>query len=89
MAFKRSGRFYVYIVECADETYYTGYTSGLKKRVKLHNAGRGAKYTRARRPVKLIWFKRYKHFKRAFLEEIRIKTLTRKQKEMLVGEKSK
>lgn len=82
--FKRSGEFFVYILQCYDETYYTGYTPDLLKRIKLHNAGRGAKYTRDRRPVKLVWCKEYKQFKPAFKLEKRIKTLTRKQKESLV-----
>lgn len=82
--FKRLGKFYVYIVECSDGTYYTGYTPDIEKRAKLHNAGRGAKYTRDRRPVKLIWCKEYKQFKNAFMEEKRIKRLTRKRKEKLV-----
>lgn len=82
--FRRSGKFHVYIVRCADNTYYTGYTPDLKRRVKLHNSGRGAKYTRDRRPVKLIWSKKYKYFKPAFISEKRIKRLTRKQKITLV-----
>ena len=83
--FKRLGKFFVYIVECSDGTYYTGYTPDIEKRIKLHNAGRGAKYTRDRRPIKLLWHKEYKQFKNAFLEEKRIKKLTRKQKEKLVS----
>jgi len=83
--FKRSGRFFVYILECQDGTYYIGYTPDIKKRIKLHNEGKGAKYTRDRRPVRLMWWKEYKYFKRAFLEELRIKRLTRKQKEKLVN----
>ncbi len=82
--FKRSGKFYVYIVECKDGTYYTGYTPSLRKRVKAHNAGRGARYTKYRRPVKLVWSKRYKIFKPAFLMEMRIKRLTRSEKEEVV-----
>lgn len=82
--FKRHGKYYVYIVECCNGTYYTGYTPDLKKRIELHNNGRGAKYTRDRRPVKLVWCKEYKYFKSAFLEEKRIKGLRRKQKEKLV-----
>jgi putative endonuclease len=82
--FKRVGKFYVYIVECCDGTYYTGYTPDIKNRLKAHNSGKGAKYTRDRRPVKLIWHKKYRYFKPAFLEEKRIKKLTRKQKEKLV-----
>ncbi len=87
--FKRSGKFWVYIVECFDNTFYTGYTPDLENRIKLHNAGRGAKYTRDRRPVKLVYSKGYKYFKLAFLEEKRIKKLTREQKENLVGDAKK
>ena len=83
--FKRSGRFYVYIVECADGTYYTGYTPHIRRRIKLHNAGKGARYTRDRRPVKLVWYKKYKYFKRAFKEEIAIKRLKRPEKERMVN----
>ena len=82
--FRRTGKFYVYIVQCQDGTYYTGYTPDLENRLKSHNNGKGAKYTRDRRPVKLVWSKEYKYFKKAFLEEKRIKSLTRKQKEKLV-----
>jgi len=87
--FKRTGRFFVYIVECSDGTYYTGYTPDLKKRLELHNKGKGARYTRDRGPVELVWHKEYKQFKRAFLEELRIKKLTRKQKEELIDEHRK
>lgn len=82
--FRRRGRFFVYIVACADGTYYTGFTPCLTRRIRVHNTGRGARYTRDRRPVRLIWHKRYRNFKPAFLEEKRIKTLTRRQKEALV-----
>jgi len=82
--FKRKGKHYVYILECADKTFYTGYTPNLSRRVKLHNSAKGAKYTRTRLPVKLVWHKKYKYFKVAFLEELRIKRLSRKQKETLI-----
>ena len=82
--FKRSGKFYVYILRCRDGTYYTGYTPDLDNRFKLHNKGKGAKYTAIRRPVELVWYKECKYFKKAFLEELRVKKLTRKQKEKLV-----
>ena len=86
--FKRTGKFYAYILQCQDSTYYTGYTNNLEKRVKEHNAGkRGAKYTRDRGPVKLVWCKEYRYFKRSFITEKRIKSLTRKQKEALVSGK--
>ena len=76
----------MYIVECRDHTFYTGYTPNLKNRIKLHNEGKGAKYTRDRKPVKLVWSKKYKYFKLAFLQEKRIKRLTREKKEVLINE---
>ena len=82
--FNRSGKFWVYIVECCDNTFYTGYTPNIENRIKLHNKGKGARYTRDRRPIKLVWCKQYKYFKLAFLEEKRIKRLTREQKERLI-----
>ena len=84
MKFKRKGIFYVYIVECADGTFYTGYTLDLEKRINLHNNAKGAKYTRGRRPVTLVWKKEYRQFKSAFKTESVIKKLTRMQKKALV-----
>lgn len=86
---KRIGKFYVYIIKCADGTYYTGYTPCLEARLKLHNNGRGAKYTRSRRPVKLVWFKEYRYFKNAVLQERKIKALTRIQKTKLINKNTK
>ncbi len=86
MKFKRKVNFYVYIVKCKDGTYYTGFTPHIRKRIKLHNSGKGAKYTRDRRPVKLLWYKKYKYFKYAFLEEKRIKGLRRLEKSILVDD---
>lgn len=83
--FKREGRFYVYIAECSDGTYYTGYTNNLESRLKRHNDGLASKYTRVRRPVRVVWSKKYNQFQSAFKTEIIIKKLTRRQKEMLVG----
>ncbi len=85
--FIRVGKFYVYIVKCNDSTLYTGYTPDINRRIKLHNAGRGAKYTKQRRPVKLVWFKEYRYFKNAFMEEKRIKKLPRAKKQELVQSK--
>jgi len=82
--FTRARKFYVYIVQCQDSTYYTGYTPDIKRRIKLHNAGKGAKYTRDRRPVRLVWCKEYGYFKRAVSKEREIKKLTHKQKQRLV-----
>ncbi|MFH1645247.1 MAG: GIY-YIG nuclease family protein, partial [Candidatus Omnitrophota bacterium] len=77
---KRAGTFFVYIVECSNGAYYAGYTNDLERRIEEHNGGkRGAKYTRARRPVVLVWSKEYKYFKKAVSMEARIKNLTRMQ----------
>jgi len=81
---KRHGQYYVYILKCADGTYYTGYTVDLKRRLDTHNKGRGAKYSRARRPVKLVYAKNYRYYKLAINTERKIKTFSRKQKTDLV-----
>ena len=81
---RRSGQFFVYILECSDGSFYTGYTNHLQKRVALHNKGGGSKYVKTRLPANLVFFKSYRYYKLAILEERRIKTLTRKQKESLV-----
>ena len=78
-------KYFVYILECADGTYYTGYTNDLEKRVKEHNCSkRGAKYTRAKRPVRVVWSREYKYMHYAMKAEYKIKQLNRKQKELLV-----
>ena len=71
---------YVYIVKCKDGTYYTGYTNDLKRRIKQHNAGEGAKYTKGRRPVKLVHSERFKSKSRAMQREYEIKQFTRQKK---------
>lgn len=75
---------YVYIVECSDHTYYTGWTTNLEQRIKAHNEGNGAKYTKARRPVKLIYYEELPDKSLALKREYAIKQLTRKQKELLI-----
>lgn len=76
---------YVYIVECSDHTYYTGWTTNLERRIKAHNEGNEAKYTKVRRPVKLIYFEEFVCKKQALKREYAIKQLTRKQKELLIN----
>lgn len=76
---------YVYIVQCQDGSYYTGWTNQLEKRIKAHNNGKGAKYTKARRPVKLIYYETYSNKREAMKREYEIKKLTRKQKEKLIN----
>jgi putative endonuclease len=76
--------YFVYIVRCSDGTYYTGSTNDPEKRVARHNAGKGAKYTRSRGPVVLLWSKRMPSWVEAAREEYRIKQLSKKQKEALI-----
>jgi len=80
----RSGRFWAYIVECTDKTYYTGYTNDLGRRIKEHHNSRGAKYLKGKVPVKLVYAKEYRYYKNAIHAERNIKKLTRKQKEELI-----
>lgn len=76
---------HVYIVECADKTFYTGISKDVEKRVKMHNSGEGAKYTRARVPVRLVYKCQKGGKSEASTEEFRIKKLTRAEKEKLVN----
>jgi len=83
---KRTGSFFVYIVQCTKGTYYTGYTSDLEKRIRLHNNGTGAKYLRGKGPVKLVYTREYIYYKNAVKAEVAIKQLTKKQKEELISD---
>ena len=76
--------FHVYLLECADMSYYCGYTSDLKRRIDEHNSGNGGKYTRARTPVKLIYHENFESRSLAMKRECEIKKFPRKKKEMLV-----
>lgn len=75
---------HVYVLECADETYYTGYTTDVDRRVEEHNAGEGAKYTRGRTPVELVHVETYESQSAAMQREYEIKQLGRREKESLV-----
>jgi putative endonuclease len=75
---------FVYIVECRDGSLYTGVTNDLERRVGQHNAGKGAKYTRARRPVVLVWSQPVTDKSAALKEEWRIKQLSRREKLAIV-----
>ncbi len=79
--------FYVYIVQCSDDSLYTGITTDLNRRLEQHNRSRaGAKYTRSRRPVTLVYAKLVGTRSEASKEEYRIKKLSRQQKLKLIGE---
>ena len=71
---------YTYIVKCSDGTFYTGWTNDLEKRISAHNSGEGAKYTRCRRPVELVYYESFRTKEEAMSREWHIKRLTRKQK---------
>jgi putative endonuclease len=78
-------KYFVYIVRCADNTFYTGITTDIKRRIDEHNGkDKGAKYTKVRRPVKLVYSSEFPDRSSATKEEMRIKKMTRKQKENLL-----
>jgi putative endonuclease len=73
--------YFIYILECIDHTFYTGITTNLDRRIKEHNSSKlGAKYTKVRRPVKLIYSKNFENRSEASIEEARIKKLSRTEK---------
>ncbi len=76
---------FVYILRCKDKSLYTGITTDLKNRVLKHNQGKGAKYTRSRRPVKLVWSEKTKSESSARKKEAQIKNLTRFKKLELIS----
>ena len=78
---------YCYIVECADGTYYTGWAIDPEKRVAMHNKGRGARYTRTRIPVKLVYVEELPDRISAMKREIAIKRMKRERKSKLIGKK--
>lgn len=84
-------QYYLYILKCADGTLYTGITTDLKRRVAEHNGEKesklGAKYTSSRRPVKLVYSRRFKNRSNASKEEARVKGLNREDKLILIGKK--
>lgn len=75
---------WIYIVECVDGTYYTGITTNINKRVEKHNSGHGAKYTKFRKPVELLYYEKHKNRSWASKREIYIKKLNHMQKKNLI-----
>ena len=78
----------VYILRCSDDTFYTGWTNDVQKRVAAHGAGRGARYTRARRPVELVYWEPADGRAEAMKRELQIKRMPRAKKEKLAREQS-
>lgn len=83
--FKIEKMYYLYILECSDQTLYSGITVDLERRVKEHDSSElGAKYTRGRKPVKLVFSKEFQNRSQASKEESRIKKLSREEKLELI-----
>lgn len=80
---------YTYIVKCADGTYYTGWSNDLEKRIKAHNEGKGAKYTKTRRPVELVYYEQFETKEEAMKREFAIKQMSRKMKNALIEGRDK
>ena len=75
---------YVYILECSDGTYYTGSTKDLERRIQQHQAGEGARYTKRRLPVKLIYSEEFDRIDAAFYREKQIQSWSRRKKQALI-----
>lgn len=79
--------YYAYMLRCADGTLYSGYTNDLTRRLAVHNSGRGAKYTRSRRPVELVYWQEFADKSAAMRREAELKRLSRAAKEALITKK--
>lgn len=80
-----SQSFYMYVLRCADDTLYTGFTTDVERRVETHNAGKGAKYTASRRPVVLIAYATFATKREAMSAEARFKHLSRAEKLAIIA----
>lgn len=85
---QQSRSHFMYVLICADETLYTGYTTDVEKRIETHNAGKGAKYTAARRPVRLLAYAAFETKHEAMSAEYRFKRLSRAEKLSLIDRAS-
>lgn len=79
---------YTYIIQCSDNTFYTGWTTDLKKRIAAHNSGKGARYTRSRTPVTMVYYEMFASRQEAMRREYAIKQLSRQEKESLIKERA-
>lgn len=82
---KAKAMWFVYLVKCQDDSFYCGLTNDVDRRLKMHNSGQGAKYTKIRRPVTLIYSEQFETRLEAMRREIKIKTFTREAKEKLIA----
>ena len=81
--------YFIYLLECSDNSLYCGHTGDLEQRIKRHNAGTGGRYTRTRLPVKLVYSEKVLGKKKAMRREMEIKQCSRKQKEGLIEKNAK
>ena len=79
---------YAYMLRCSDNTIYSGYTVNIENRINVHNSGKGAKYTRARRPVKLAYYEEFESKSEALKREREFKKYTHSEKEKIILENS-
>lgn len=84
-----TSKHYFYVLECHDATYYAGYTNNLERRVEVHNQGKGAKYTRGRTPVELVYYETFDSKTEAMQAEYRFKQLSRKEKKKWMTKEEK
>lgn len=81
---------YMYILECADLSYYVGSTNNLPLRIKQHENGEGSNHTKSRLPARLVYFEKFKYVHEAFYREKQVQGWSRKKKESLInGQKGK
>ncbi len=76
---------YTYVVRCADDSLYCGWTNHLKERIDAHNSGKGAKYTKSRRPVELVYYEQFETREEAMRREAAIKRMSRAEKLRLIA----
>jgi putative endonuclease len=81
--------FYVYILQCSDGSFYTGYTKNLEQRTRLHQNGKGAKYTKAHKPQRVAYVENFDSRSNAMKREREIKKLSHQQKQDLVNSQNK
>ena len=87
--YMETSKHYFYVLECQDDSYYAGYTNNLERRVKVHNQGKGAKYTRGRTPVELIYYETFESKTEAMQAEYHFKQLSRKEKQKWMTKEEK
>ncbi len=81
---EKKANYYIYILECCDGSYYTGYTTNVEKRLAVHQDGKGAKYTKGRLPLSLVYEESYQTKSEALKREYAIKQLTKSQKKLMI-----